>query len=495
MPAEAPSRRLSTHDASFLYTETPTGPMHGATFSVYDGEIPFEEALEYTAARVHLVPRLRQRLAFVRYNLHHPSWEDDPDFDIRNHFVSYRLPAGSTLEEAILAGLKLAEPMLDRTRPMWKTIVLEGVRNRTVVVAMAHHCMIDGATGVEIGTLLTDLDPEAPAPEPPASAWSPAPFPAEQDLLAAAARELSIDQATNFFRQANLFLDPVKAARRALVLGQATRAAAPVFDRPVLSAPWNRAPVGRLRTLAWRKYPFALFRALRASLGGTVNDVALTVVSDAAARYLAHHRYDAAGRYFRIMVPVNVRTEGESGLMGNRVSSLMPLLPAWVMPIAERHAVVVAETTRRKESGEAQAMQLLMEEGAATPPSMMAASVYQANAPDFHLDEFAPPPPRVDVLPLLPAGFNFTVSNVPGVGVPQYMAGRRLLDSVGTIMIGGTLGFGTVVSTYNQHFYLSFTAEPRLMADVELFASFASDAVRNMAQAAGIHAVEPLPVG
>ena len=173
----------------------------------------------------------------------------------------------------------------------------------------------------------------------------------------------------------------------------------------------------------------------------------------------------------------------------------MPLLPAWPMPLTERHNRVVAETSARKNAGEAQAMQVLMEEGAAAPPSAMAAAVYQAQAPDFRFDELAPPPPRVDPLPPLVAGFNFTVSNVPGVGVPQYVAGRRLLDAVGSIMIGGTLGFGCVISTYNQNLYICLTAEPWLMPDVEVFADFIDASIRELASAGSLEAGAPLPVG
>ena len=92
-------------------------------------------------------------------------------------------------------------------------------------------------------------------------------------------------------------------------------------------------------------------------------------------------------------------------------------------------------------------------------------------------------------------GFNFTVSNVPGVGVPQYVAGRRLLDAVGTIMIGGTLGFGCVISTYNQNLYISLTAEPRLMPDVDVFADFIAESVRELASAGSLEAGAPIPVG
>lgn len=478
------TRRLTAHDASFLYTETPNGPMHGSTIGIFEGVIPLETLIESVASRLHLIPRYRQRLAFVPFNLHHPSWEDDPDFDIRRHIEGVQLPAGSTLEDGIRKAVEISEPLLDRSRPMWRTVLISGVLDRTLMLSMVHHCMIDGASGVELSTVLLDFEPESSEMElgPP---WRPQPFPDEQSRLSDAARERALDQFTGMMRASNLMRDPARAARRALDLSRAAQAVTST-DRPVLMAPWNTAQVTRSRTLAWRKYPFALFRALRGSLGGTVNDVALTVVTEAAARYMRDEGYSVPNRYLRIMCPVNVRREGEEGALGNRVSGLFPVLPAWPMPVTERHAAVVAETTARKQRGEAQAMEVMMDEATYAPPSPIAAAVVQPLEVPSPLPNYAPPVPRYPVLPPLPAGFNFTITNVPGVQVPQYLAGRRMLDVVGTIMLGGNLGFGAVISTYNQTLYISLTAEPRLLPRVDHMAELVDAVVMEMADAAQV---------
>ncbi len=478
------TRRLTAHDASFLYTETPNGPMHGSTVGIFEGVIPLDTLISSVETRLHLIPRYRQRLAFVPFNLHHPSWEDDPDFDIRRHIEEVALPPGTSLEDGIKKAVELSEPPLDRSRPMWKTVLLSGVADRTLMLSMVHHCMIDGASGVELSTVLLDFDPEPPE-VPPGPPWQPAPFPGDQTRLSEAARELSLDQFTGMMRASNLMLDPARATKRALDLSRAAQAMTSP-ERPVLMAPWNTAQVTRTRTLAWRKYPFALFRALRGSLGGTVNDVALTVVTEAAARYMRDDGYSVPNRYFRIMCPVNVRREGDTGALGNRVSGLFPVLPAWPMLVTERHTAVVTETTVRKQRGEAQAMEVMMDEATYASPSAMAAAVVQPLETPYALPSFAPPVPRLTTLPPLPAGFNFTVTNVPGVQVAQYLGGRRMLDTVSAIMLGGTLGFGAVVTTYNQNLYLNFTAEPRLLPNVERMAELADDVVAEMARAGGV---------
>ena len=479
MPAVL-SPRLTMQDASFLYTETPTGPMHAASIGIFEGVIPFDEFLAFNEARIHLVPRYRQRLTFVPFNVGHPTWQDDPAFDISNHIQHAVLPPDSTLETGIQKALELAEPRMDRTRPMWKSVLIEGVPGKTLVSTMVHHCMIDGASGIELSTVMMDFDPEAPAPPPSDEPWAPAPLLDDQSMLAAAARELAIDQFAQLSDAASLMLDPARGFRQQLQLSRAASAMMGTFDRPVLMAPWNRGAVGRKRTLAFRKYPFAMIRALRTAHGGTVNDIALTVISEAAARYLREHGYEAPGRYFRIMCPVNVRREGASGELGNRVSSMMPTLPAWPMDVRERHKFVVTEMSQRKAANEAQSIELLMEQAAGVPPSAMAVAAFQSSVPDPGAGWDPLPSPPLFLLPPLPSGFNFTVTNVPGVQVPQYTAGRRLVDTVGTIMLGGNLGYGVVVTTYNQNLFFNLTAEPSLMPDVERMAELVDAVVTEL---------------
>lgn len=494
MPDETTPKpqRLTTHDASFLYTETPNGPMHGASIGIFEGVIPFEQLREFMAARIHLVPRYRQRLVFVPMNLHHPVWVDDPDFELSNHVVHHRLAPGSTLDDGIRAALEIAEPPLDRTRPMWKSVLIEGVPDRTLLLSIAHHCMIDGLSGVELSTVLMDFQPDSAPPEPPTKAWAPAPLPTEQELLAEAARDRSLEQFNSFFASYNLISDPARAARRATTLAQAARATMPEPGRPVVTAPFNRGLVGPHRTVAWRKWPFALIRALRGAHGGTVNDVMLSATSEAVARYIAGEGYRLQGQYLRIMCPVSVRREFEGGSLGNRVSGMFPVLPAWPMDALERHAAVVRETTARKEAAEAQSLEVMMEIASSAPPSAMA---FAAAQPGTAMPAGEPPlPPRPLFLPPLPGGFNFTVSNVPGVMVPQYMAGHRLLDSVGTIMLGGTLGFGAVVSTYNQWLYANLTAEPRLLPEVERVAAHVEDVIKELVAAGNVEGAGVEPV-
>ena len=255
---------------------------------------------------------------------------------------------------------------------------------------------------------------------------------------------------------------------------------------PVLTAPWNAAPVTPKRDFLWRRYSFGEFRKIRSTLGGTINDVVLAVVAEAAARYLTAHDERTEGQHLRIMCPVNVRTEDERGALGNRVSAIFPVFAAEPMNAAERLQKVRWETEQIKNNREAQAMQLMMESAPGMPPVAMAPAMLvgtpwdpTALAASFPLPvppTFGPRPPMF--------GFNFTCTNVPGVQTTQYLAGHRILDNLAFLMLGGTLGYGVVVSSYNQNIYFNFICDRRLMPDLELMANGVEDAFGELLAAA-----------
>jgi diacylglycerol O-acyltransferase len=464
--------RLTDHDASFLYGETASSPMHGAAISALEGESSFEAIFAHLEARIHLVPRYRQRLVFVPMNLAHAQWVDDPDFDLADHVVRHQLTSGATtVEEAFDEILELAEGILDRSHSLWKMYVVEGIPGQTVLVSLAHHAMIDGASSVDISVVLMDFEPDALPPGPPNEAWDPKPLPSPVDLWAEALQH-------NFDEMIRTVRIRPRDAQRERLLQRGTEIMTRFMTQPVVTAPWNAGIVGRKRRLQSTQYRFAEFREIRRALGGTINDVVLAVVTESAARYLEAHSESVANQYFRVMCPVSVRREDETGTLGNRVSAMYPTLPAWSMDIGERFAAVVEETVRLKANLEPQALELLMETSPYVPPVAMAQTLLVGTAfdPTALAAQFpTPAAPNFGTRPPL-VGFNFTCTNVPGVQVPQYIAGHKVLDLYGTLMLSGTLGYGVVVASYDQRLYFNFTCDPRLLPNVELMRSGVEDA-------------------
>ena len=463
--------RLTLADSGFLYGETASGPLQTAGISIIDGEVPFERLYAHVAARLHLVPRFRKRLAWVPLNLAHPKWVDDPEFALENHVVHHPLPEGTTLQDAVDAAVELNEGLMDRSRPLWKYIVITGVPDRTLLLQQIHHAMIDGASAIHLSTVLLDYQADAEPPPPPKTEWRPEPAPSASELVTEAIKE----NMESFARSNPLsgFSQNGGGEGAGSLLSRATKTITGL-TRPAITAPWNAGLLGPKRKMRWSTYQFGDFRQIRSVFGGTINDVALTIVSEGAARYLAQHEEASANRSFRIMCPVNVRTEDESGALGNQVSAIFPMLPAWPMDLEERHKRVCEETARIKEAKEAQALTQLQESGLSMPAMIMAPlqlvgtrfdpTAWSARHPAPVLPRLGPRPPLF--------GINFVCTNVPGVQVPQYIAGHEVLEQTAIMMLGGNMGYGIAVTSYNQQMILNYTCETRLLPDLENMVEF-----------------------
>ncbi len=475
--------RLTQADASFLYTESASGPMHISSVYVLEGELAFEQVFEHFESRLHLIPSYRRKLAPVPFNIAHPEWVDDPDFDLANHVLAHRVPDGSTLDQGVDAAIELNEPILDRSRPLWKVYVIGGVPDRTLILMMTHHAMIDGASGIELTTILYDFDAKGANTEPPPKEpWAAQPTPSGAELFSRALRD-------NMQRLADS--TPLAAIRNATerqaLLSRAVGVLSRFASKPAITAPFNAGIVGPHRRLRWLARPLAEIREIRRGLGGTINDVVLTVVSEAVARYLAAHGERVDGQHLRIMCPVNVRTHGQQGALGNQVSAIFPMLPAWPMNPPTRLGAVCAEVERIKEEQEAQALTLLQNTVPEPWPVALVAS--QLTGTRFDPTALAARIP----MPVMPSvggwrppnlGLNFVCTNVPGVQVPQYLCGHRVLDTIGVLVLSGNIGLGVTILSYNQKLYFSFVCEPRLLPDLEVITDAAAAAYAELLSAA-----------
>ena len=470
---KATAPRLTAQDASFLYGESLHGPMHIGSLCLFDGPIDVAAVREQVEGRLHLVPRYRQKLGTVPWNLNHATWEDDTNFSIERHIFGHELPEGTTIEQMTERAMELHEPVLDRARPLWEMHIFNGLTgNRSAMLWKIHHCLVDGVSGIELSTVIMDFEPEAAGPEAPEQPWEPS-APADPVAAVTAAvidlYQVQLDAARD--RQ-EILRHPELVADRATLFATASRTMMEMATRPVVNAPWNRPPVTFRRRLAWIKMPFGEVRGIRGVLGGTVNDVVLEILSEGAARYLRDHGVNLRGQSMRIGCPVNVRRESESGALGNRVSMMFPMLPAEPMDAVDRLNAVRKETERIKAAREPQALESLMDASTLMPPSMVAMSSAMGLASSDMAATFALSAPAPVMAPspfALPGfGINFVATNVPGVQVPQYLAGRRMTESVGLMLLGGNLGYGVAIGSYNQEIFLGLMSEPRVMPDVEL---------------------------
>ncbi len=468
--------RLSATDASFLYLESASGPMHISSVIVLDGELGFDEVFTHFSDRMHLLPAYRRKLGQVPLNIAHPTWVDDPEFDLANHLIHKDLPQGTSFEEAMEVAVELNEPMLDRSRPLWLTYVITGVPGKTLILHETHHCMIDGASGVELLAIIYDFDKDGDPVPPPKEDWVPQTPPGAGELFSEALGEnLQALRETDWGALWSAPQEQGDALRRA------TKVVTDFITKPVVTAPFNAGLVGPHRRLAWMKQSFGEIREIRRALGGTINDVVLTVVSEAVAQYLEAHDENTSDQHIRVMCPVNVRTENQQGALGNQVSAIFPILPAWSMEPTQRLAMVCAETNRIKQNEEAQALTLLQERA----PEPWPVALWPTQLVGTQMD-----PTRLAAnlpMPVLPhgvrppnIGYNFVCTNVPGAQVPQYLCGHQITDQVGLLVLTGNVGFSVTILSYNQMLFFGFISEPRLMPDVERIAESAEETFQTL---------------
>lgn len=475
--------RLTETDASFIYNESVSSPMHISSVYTLDGELEFQRLVTRFEKRIHQVPAYRRKLQQVPLSIAHPVWVDDPEFDLSNHVVHHELPSGTSYEAAFDEAVALNEPLLPRDRPLWKMVMISGVPGKTLLLQMTHHAMIDGASGIDLTLVLYDLDQDAGEPVAPNEPWEPESTPAPGQLLSDA-----VQDNIKAFSEKNPLSLMMQATSNADRLRRATAVMTRFVSQPAITAPFNAGVVGPKRKARWIKKSFTDIREIRKQLGGTINDVVLTVVSEAVARYLALKDEPAeTGQYMRVMCPVNVRTEDKKGALGNEVSAIFPRLPAESLDPVQRLNAVVGETERIKREEEAQSITVMQESMPYIPPVAMLSSqlVGTPMDPTAAVARMSlPVQPRIGGFRPPNIGVNFVCTNVPGVQVPQYMCGLEVVDTIGLLVLTGNVGFSVTILSYNRQLFFSFICESRLLPDLEVIADAANDVFNELFDAA-----------
>jgi WS/DGAT/MGAT family acyltransferase len=456
-------RRLTTQDASFLYVERPNQAMHGVGVGVYAGRLDLDEIMRVMEQRLHLLPRYRQKLVFPPYGIAHPTWEDDPDFDLRRHIEEVSLTAPGddrALSDAV--AVELAR-LLPRDRPLWRMVVVQGSADgNTAILSMVHHAMIDGVSGVDLMLVMHDLTADAPPPTPPASPWQPKPLPDPLTLMQDAVRDQLVEAAERWTDETFRQYRPAEAAARAQRISTAMTATMPSMLQPAPRTRFN-GPISRERSAAWAHFSFTEVRGIRSVLGGTVNDLVLAVVAGAIGRYLRHHGDDTRGMELRAMCPVSMRSAEGRGALGNQVSMMIAPLYVGVIDSVERLRLERAAMERLKEQDQAGGFYAMTQQGTTIPPWVQALAG-QVEAPNTML--------------------NTVSTNIPGPQVALYLSGRKLLASFSCGMLSANIGLFNAIVSYNQVLSIGATADPRQIPDVWFYADCLKESFADLREAA-----------
>jgi len=446
--AEAPFYEpLSARDAWFLYAERPETPLDLATVYVFEGgsRIPGGRGAigveETVAERIHLVPRYRQRIHRVPFNLAHPVWIDDPSFDLGAHIRHEVLqPPGDGAQVRRHVARILARP-LDKRRPLWEMTLITGLRGgRVVIVNRAHHAMVDGVSSVDILSLLLDTTPEGFKPDPPAEPWKPRPAPSNWQLIRPLLWDLRSRSRPERSRMPALWETRRVPLRGMLKLGR-------TMVRPRSDLFFNRK-IGPQRTGRGLKVPLSAFKALKDRYGCTVNDAVLAVVSEALHRWFKA-RGERVPEKVRVFCPVSIRADEGHGRLGNQISGMVFELPTSDLPIEERLKRIKVTTGDLKRTRQAVAADQLAGLAEWAPPSLLVLAGRIMSTPQ--------------------AGANINVTNIPGPQFPLYTGGAQLLEVWPFAPLYPAMGLGVAIVSYNGDAYFGLTADPSIVADVEEF--------------------------
>ena len=451
IPGQEPSVRMSAVDAGFLYLERKELPLAIGNVFVFAGTIPFAKFVSSMKARLPLLPRYRQKVARPLLDIARPTWQDDPDFDIRRHIFQVELdPPGTEAQLRSLAG-RIFSARMDRGKPLWELYAVGGLEHgRSALITKVHHAMADGISGVALMEVTLDDAPKARAlPRSTPHRPNPAPRGLRRlfDPVAGAFEQIVqglVDTQKAFL---DLGLSIIQDRHAGVTLQQFVRLL-PELAAPPERLPFNR-PCGAERRLAWSEFSLADVRAIRAAYGGTLNDIVLAVLTGAIRRYLQCHGETVVRRFCRVMVPVNVRTPDNNHGLGNRVSLLPLALPLEVAGPVDRLRAVVRRTEIMKKAPVAGAIALLGTLTGATPAPLQAL----LSAVPFVSLPFPP--------------YNVLCTNVPGPPTPRYVCGKRMLSCYPHVPTGYEAGVSLAVESYNGKIYFGLTIDPQAAPEGE----------------------------
>ena len=442
--------RLSALDAAFLYFERPHEPLVVGCVVELESAPERRRLLADLASLVRRVPRLRERPVRSPLDLERPRWKRDPGFSVGRHLrhvVGPRTKQEQAHREAVETALSRRLP---RDRPLWDVASIEPRSGGpALLVLRAHHCLLDGMSGMRLVELLSTPIAEE---RPRSAARAHAPKHALRRSPA----------------------DPLWDGARALAELTATCVSL-LHDAPAPPTPFNGA-LGKRRRAVWTTFSQAAFDAVRAGTEATLNDTALAVISGALRRLLRRHSRGASRAPLRAVIPVSLRASASPAsdvALGNELSVVLPRLPIDVAGPRERLARVVAEMRSLKERGQADAIAWALGLAGALPSPLEA------------------------MLPRLVPGspvFNTVCTNVAGPTQPRTLAGRRIVGLHGIAPLFQGMGVEFAIVSHAGRVSICANLDPELVRGGDALAEDLQESFAQL-ERADVRTARPRAVG
>jgi diacylglycerol O-acyltransferase len=444
------TEHVSPLDATFLELEDAdeSAHMHIGGLLVFEplnrgGAPDPHELARHLEERLGSLPRYRQKLSQPHTGtLGWPAWEDDPGFDIDHHLHRAALPAPGGEQELMDWLGDYWSHRLDRRRPLWEAVVVEGLEHgRWALVTKTHHCMVDGVGSIDVGHVLLD-----PSPEPREGPLPSAPEVGDEHAERSALLRLPGALFGAARKGTDLALHPSKLremAGRAGALGEL------IARDELIAAPGSSLndPIGVTRRFDVVRVPLADLKLIKTRLGGTVNDVALAATAGGLHKLLLARGEEPPGQGLRAMVPVNIRQAGEQLALGNRITSLFVELPVADESALSRYVHAVEAAEKLKAGNQAVGGETLLSLTGLAPPVLhvlLAQSLFASRL------------------------FNITVTNVPGPQLPLYALGSKLVEVAGLVPLAAEHALGVAILSYDGNVTFGLIADRENVPDLDL---------------------------
>ncbi|MGB1287232.1 MAG: wax ester/triacylglycerol synthase domain-containing protein [Aggregatilineales bacterium] len=464
---------LGPVDTAFWQLDNYRTPMNLGGILILGGEIDFEKLIELIDSRLHMAPAYKQKVVNAPMNLGEPTWAFDPSFDVRNHMFQLELDnPGNDIQLRKLCG-ELVSGMLDRDKPLWELYQINGLADgKTAILFKVHHCMVDGISAVELFALMMDFtsDVSEPRRKP---IYHPPPLPTKTQLLQESVVK-AVPHRWNILKKVGTealdigmgMLD--RNQRKKTLMGVVSV----INDNltPIKKLAISGKNSGDIR-LAWVDFPLQEIRAIKKVRRASVNDVVLTLIATAIGKYQESHGEETGQDFVRIVIPVNMRSEGVEEMEGNRISVLPIEIPIYG-DILERLSAVQEYTSVMKDANLSSVIDMAL-----SFPSLIPAVTQ---------------PALWGVAPMIFGLLAHTwCTNVPGPQIPLYLLGQPLEQAMGFFPNNPSMGLATVVLSYNQRVTMNLMGDANIIEDIDVIRDHLQAAYEELRDAAGVKPSEP----
>ncbi|RQW27963.1 wax ester/triacylglycerol synthase family O-acyltransferase [Rhodobacteraceae bacterium CH30] len=449
---------ISHVDTAWLRMDSPHNLMQIVGVMIFDGELDQASLRQSISERMLRYDRFRQ-IALSENGRYF--WHEDSDFDLDQHLKRAILPGDGGKEALQAFAADLCATPLNPHRPLWEMHLVDTRLGGQALIVRIHHAIGDGIALVDV--LLSMMDDASGVS---GGGAEPRKLPAkrkdggERHFLDMIWAPVSTAMLTSMKVSSNLWLkymELVSNPRKAMdyigigydVAAEAAKLALMANDSPTRL----KGKPGLVKRVAWSEpLPLPEVKAVGRVLSCSVNDMLLSAAAGAIRAYLLAKGDPVEGLEVRVMVPVNLRGEGDRGTLGNRFG-----LVALELPVGIANPLARLYTVRER-----------MEALKGSYQAVLALGI-------LGVVGMAPKLVQQQILDLLANKASAVMTNVPGPQKSLYLGGARLAQPMFWVPQSGNIGVGVSILSYDGNVQIGLVTDKGLIPDPEHIANRFND--------------------